>query len=392
MVRDDPGVTHADLGDERGYLPTPFQELLLRAALLDGEPALSAWETWKQGVDIDRVAMPSAGLLPLLYKNLLENGLADPLMEDLKKRYTITWYNNQVAFRRMAGILARFRDAGIETILLKGAAMTLAYYKDHGVRPMGDIDVLVKPECVAAATEILLGDGFKTSSPLSSTATRYMHAAHFVDEKAFALDLHWRLLWEFSEPGADAEFWSSAEDSTLGVVTTKVLKPTDQLFHACVHGARWNSAPVRWVADTMTIIAKAGPEIDFQRLVATAKAHRLQLPIRHTLGYLHSTWSAAIRQDTLETLDKMAISRLDRFLYHNLTENRASLVMGNLPMHLLHFLRMTRRIGFRRRMLELPHFLAFVWSLNRVREVPVSILAKTLRRITKLFVSSRPSR
>lgn len=382
MHRDKPAEPGLE-GNERGYLPTPWQELLLQAALLKGNAAIGAWEDLKRDLDIDRIAMPSAGILPLLYVNLSENGVVDLLMDDLKKRYTITWYSNQVAFRKAAGILARFQDASIETILLKGAAMTLDYYEDHGARPMGDIDVLVKPEDVAEAAACLREAGLESKSTISAASTRYMHGAHFSDREGFAVDLHWRLLWEFSQPDIGSDFWANAKTITFQNVATSVLDPTDQLFHTCIHGARWNSAPLRWIADGVTILSKARSQIDFERLVVKAQTHRLQLPVWGALDYLVRRWGADIPHDAVAKLKGIPVSSLDRFLYHNLTKDRAHTVLGNLPMHLLHYLRMTRHVGVMRRIVELPQFLAFVWDLKRVWEVPVSILAKSTKRIAK---------
>ena len=47
--------------------PSRQQELLLKASLLRGKEALSAWEEWRSDVDIEQVDVASHRLLPLLY-------------------------------------------------------------------------------------------------------------------------------------------------------------------------------------------------------------------------------------------------------------------------------------------------------------------------------------
>ena len=367
--------------DEWGPWPTPRQELLLRASLLSGVDALDAWEDWKSEAEIDRVAMPSMSLLPLLYHNLLNHGIVDPLMEDLKKRYVATWYSNQILLKRISGLLSRFAASGIPSILLKGAAMTIAYYKDYGVRPMGDVDVLVRREDAVRASVLLGESGFYPATPTSPMVMRYMHGAHFVDERGFAVDLHWRLLWEVDTPEVEADLWNNSRATATGDASTRVLDPTHQLFHVLVHGARWNSAPLRWVADAVTITNTRSEEVDFERIATIAGAAGLHLPVAQALRYLGGTWSVQVSETILASLEAIPTSRIDRAKHRYLARNRKHLLLGNLPMHVFHFRRFTRGMGPLRRLAELPRFLAFTWRLGRVRDLPVLILAKAGRRV-----------
>jgi len=55
--------------------PSPVEQLLLRAALLDGEEAITAWQAWITAVDLSNVNPGSYRLLPLLYDNLNRLGV-----------------------------------------------------------------------------------------------------------------------------------------------------------------------------------------------------------------------------------------------------------------------------------------------------------------------------
>ena len=86
--------------------PTREQELLLRAALLQGEPALQAWQDCKAQVNLEQeLDMGSYRLMPLLYRNLRTLGVDDPLMGKLRGIYGREWYKNQMLFRAMAEVL-----------------------------------------------------------------------------------------------------------------------------------------------------------------------------------------------------------------------------------------------------------------------------------------------
>ena len=123
--------------------PTPNQELLLRAALLDDAQAIPAWEQWQQTVDFTEIDHRSQKLLPLVYHNLTRLDVSGPLIERSKGYYRLTWYKNHLQFHHMAVVLHDLHQAGIPTLLLKGAAMAVYYYRDPGLRPMEDFDLLV---------------------------------------------------------------------------------------------------------------------------------------------------------------------------------------------------------------------------------------------------------
>ena len=71
-------------------------------------------------------------------------------------------------------------DASIPTILLKGMALSQRYYRDLGLRPMFDLDLLVPPQRAKAAYEILGPLGWTSRLPGPPTfdvvALRTRHA------------------------------------------------------------------------------------------------------------------------------------------------------------------------------------------------------------------------
>ena len=112
----------------------------------------------------------------------------------------------------------------------------------------------------------------------------------FVDGRAQRIDLHWHLLPDSCWPGADDEFWERAATTALHGVRVSVLDATDQLFHTCAHGVKWEHVPpLRWIADAAMILGDPSVAIDWERLVRLADRLRLILPLRDALTYLERT-------------------------------------------------------------------------------------------------------
>jgi hypothetical protein len=128
----------------KGPFTTKDQELFLQAALMKGEDAINAWKEWSNTVDLEGYHDSATfRIMPLLYLNLQRHGIKDPFMNKLKGIYRKAWYKNQRLYHDMSKILQYIHDAGVQTMLLNGSALTAIDFKNHGVLPVSDMDVIV---------------------------------------------------------------------------------------------------------------------------------------------------------------------------------------------------------------------------------------------------------
>jgi hypothetical protein len=364
---------------EGGCWPTPTQLLLLRAALLSGKASLDAWRRWKARVHVDTLDRGSTRLLPLLYQNLAAQGVSDPQIARFKGVYRHTWYNNRLLFHNATPVLRAFHEAGIRTMALKGVALVPLYYRDFGVRPMNDFDLLVPTNQARKAIELLVSMGWTPNVDHPERLIPVRHGVGFVDAKGRALDLHWHVLQECCQPNADADFWACSVPVTIGDVPTLALNPTDQLLHVCVHGLVWNAvAPLRWVADAVVILGAAHADIDWQRLVAQARKRRLVLPVRHALNYLRKALGATIPRETLSALAKEPVSRRERLEYRAMT--RPPGILGELPLYWHRYLRLSGAPTFGHALLGFPRYLQHTWRVASPWQVPLYAASVGIRR------------
>ncbi len=317
------------------YFPSPAHELLLQAGLLRDERALNAWRAWTALVHLpnDSVDEGTFRLLPLVYHNLASMGFQDAALPILKGIHRRTWYENQLRLHLLADLLNRFREAGIPTLVLKGAALALRYYADVGLRPMDDIDLLVPTERTAEAVALLhrLGWREKTYREMRQVDTRVIagrHAWEFVNESGSCVDLHWHALSTSRFPNADEPFWRDAEPLSVGGAPSLALNATDALIHTCVHGGRWNPLPpVRWVSDAIHILRSSAHGIAWQRLVDLAQWLGVTLPVQDSLDYLTRNFNAPVPDEVLAQLACVPVSAQER---------RAYVCLGSAPAGPLH--------------------------------------------------------
>lgn len=315
MSVDGSAPSMADAPRDRCW-PTQEQELLLRAALLQGEEALHDWETWKGRVDLADLDLASRRIFPQLYRNLHKHGVQDRLMRSFKEAFGRTYFQNHVLFDRGAAVVRSFHEAGIDTMLLKGSALISGYYEDPALRPMQDFDVLVPTKAARSAMAVLKRIGWRaTYHARPEEQIAITHSVPFADPTNHQVDLHWHVLpdpWFADDTG----FWSRSVPMEIRGIATRRLDSTDQLLHVCAHGVRTGEmAPIRWIADAMTILRSPGVTIDWERLVAEAKSRRLVLPVTAGLTYLRNRFNAPVPDAIIATLGAVPVTALERMVY-----------------------------------------------------------------------------
>src|SRR5262249_51154231 len=128
---------------------------LLRAALLDGDAAVRAYRVWRSTVDLATISSGEQRLLPLVHRNVTRLGVADPLFERFRGVRRFYWVRNLRAITLARSLFEELDRSAIPFIVLKGAALVAAYLDDCSLRPMDDIDILVRDQHVADAVAIL---------------------------------------------------------------------------------------------------------------------------------------------------------------------------------------------------------------------------------------------
>jgi hypothetical protein len=372
------------VNNESGCWPTRDQELLLRAALLQGQPALESWNEWRSTVNIDVVDYGSHRMVPQLYRNLQRHEVKDPLMDRLKGVYRYYLYKNEILLHRIGNLLAAFEDAGIQTMVLKGAALIQLYYRDSGLRPMLDADVLVRAHQAEQAMELLTRLRWKpVRYRQPQMRIPILHSTPFEDDGGRQMDLHWHLFWECFNANDDDDYWENATRIKIGGVQTLALNPTDQLLHTCWHGARWNEVPpIRWIADAMALLGASATEIEWPGLLKKAQKHRIVLPVKDSLEYLKKTFDAPVPDTVLKSLSAIRVSKIERENYEVTLNPMAPPTTSKILRLLYYDYRwLSTSTSSRFKSLAFAKHLQAKWDIDRLWHVPLYVSMRMVRRV-----------
>lgn len=281
-----------------------LQEKLLKAALIPDERAITIWEKWQLNVDEDNLDEGSHRLLPLLYENLSRLGIEAERLTKYKQVYRFYWYKNQQISRKIFPVLRLFDDEKIDYQLLKGVPLAYQYYTNPGLRPFGDIDILVRPNEVKRLLSELRSMGF---SPIVDYPEAVMqeirHAIDLIDKAGLKIDLHWDILARNWGSREEDTYWSGSNEFNIGTKTVKMISPSALFFQACLHGVEWsNVAPHRWVADCLAINNKSNEKVDWPWIIKEARRRRLSVQLSFQLTYLNTNFGLMIPDEVFSDL------------------------------------------------------------------------------------------
>ncbi len=362
--------------------PTPEQELLLAACLLEGDAALAAFEQWPCRDDLDNVDAGSYRLLPLLYRNVRRLEVQAPIRERLKGIHRRTWYQNQLLFRRTAGAIRALKEARIDTLIHKGAALAVQWYGDAGSRPMADADVLVPTACAAQAFAVMERLGWRSPRRKLHDSLRGCAGLDLVSDDGFSLDLHWHLLWDCLEPDADVDFWGTSLAIELSGVETRTLQPADQLLQILAHGCSWNAAgPLRWVADAFILIDRAAGQLDWSRLVEQGRRRRLTCVLHPMLRYLHRRWGVRVPIEVLDELGRRPVASWEHREFWFRQRTGPDTLWGIVPLQWYRYRRLTRATGGHAHIFGFARFLQWSAGLESLWQMPPFLASKLIRRL-----------
>lgn len=301
-----------------GWLPTPQQQILLAAALLPQEQAADAWNEWCREVDFenDFIDHGSFRLFSLVYRNLVSYDQDLPEMTRLAGIYKRGWYLNQLIASGCREIFRDFDKAGIRWMLLKGIPVGQLYYDDVGARPMSDADVLIYPDDMQQALQLLYSGGFIAEThdgSVSAGCFNIVHSVGFEKKEHIELDVHSRVFRNNYSGSLTQDIWNQADSFNYNGHAVKTLSPEYHLVHTCAHGFAWNSMPpIRWIADAVKILSTT--DINWTRLVDSAIRFDLHADIVQSLEYLRDVWGQSIPDQVIAELKRAPTSTVKKKL------------------------------------------------------------------------------
>jgi len=292
--------------------------LLRRAAELRDEKPHSGWDWIVQ-------APAFASLLPLIYYTIPHAALS--LSEAARERCAQAYYRtvarNTLLYQELASILEALSDAEIPVVVLKGAALALTLYPSIGVRPMGDVDILVPRARLPEALACLKGLGYAETTPEMVPGFNRAMGHHVGLDGGRDIPLHVEVHWTLAAGEHDqhapsmAWFWDQTEEWKLeggGWKGESILRspssvfqltPTAHLLYLAAHlmlqhgGAQ---AQLIWFYDIDLMVRREAGRLDWGELLRRAKEFRWAAALHAALQGAQDRFGTPLPRGFLDAL------------------------------------------------------------------------------------------
>ena len=185
----------------------------------------------------------------------------------LQQAYRLHTIRTAVHEQVVQELFEALRSAGVEPILIKGWAVA-RLYPDPGLRPYGDVDIVVRPEQHTAAASVL-NEAKRDECPV---------------------DLH-RGLGRMHDQSLDA-LYARSQTVRLGAVDIRILGPEDHLVVLIRHFLRHNAWRPLWLCDIAAALESRPPDFDWDRCLGGSRRHAGWVAC--TLGVAHQLLDAHV--------------------------------------------------------------------------------------------------
>lgn len=216
-------------------------------------------EDWRGLVDLSR----AHGVRPLLWLALSDDPLPDPVRAELRAVYALTRVFNERLRDEQERVAGGLRRAGVDVWPLKGVDLNVRLYDDIGARELSDIDLLIQPEDLCRADEVLRRLDYRPwrryREPRFGSNKEVLFVKRAGSEPDVLLDLHQRLRS------------IGGEDALAEAVFREGWSPHVELAYLCMHQVAHRFSRLRYACDLQRWLQR-DYDADWDAFVKLARA------------------------------------------------------------------------------------------------------------------------
>jgi len=263
--------------------PAAEIELLLCCARTSVDSLELLRNLLRQDIDWRRVicTADSHGVLPLLYRSLSKNfsdAVPKVILDQLRESFQSNVQQSLWLTAELFNLLDLFAVHGINAIPFKGPVLAASVYRDLSLRPFSDLDLLVNPNDLLKAGDLLASLGYQPTADNDVASERdpdpedvaYVGPKFYVfvhPDHGTRVDLQWRVTQRYFSFSLE-EYHGSGRLVPVMVAGRSVLTfaPMDLLFILCAHGAKHQWEKMKWICDVAELVRAERDKIDWGKL------------------------------------------------------------------------------------------------------------------------------
>jgi hypothetical protein len=231
---------------------------------------------------------------PLVYEHRERLGLTDEEAAPYRKAALETLHRNLQLAAELRIALRALAAADVPVMLLKGAHLMDAVYHNPALRPMSDLDLLVRPESAARAVAALSDAGFRPDGGKSGAVARADREIRLAKSGVheLAIELHTSLNRPTRHHWFPMEsLWERSVTFAVDGAPARALCPEDNLVFLCAHAVPHVFAQLIWLRDIAGLTAQG---VDGIALRTAARAAHALRAVQTGVALAHSLMGAPL--------------------------------------------------------------------------------------------------
>jgi hypothetical protein len=254
------------------------------------------------------------GLSALFYSHLRSLDLLSFLPGDMRKRLGRIYAETSLINRHLLKILETLEEAlaerNMKVIVFKGAALLNTVYRDPALRPMEDIDLIVREEQLGVLKEILETMGFVqnglypytfSKGILSVDLHRDFISSHRIGSRREILNIHAEDLWKRAVP-------------LSGSRSLYRLSLPDELTALSFHLLKHRYERLMWFVDLAEVLKDVEASWAWPDVIASSRQARSERVLLYALLLARHLIDVDIPDDVLDDLGKERLARIEKYL------------------------------------------------------------------------------
>lgn len=221
---------------------------------------------------------------------------------------------------RLEHLLTAFNRARVPVMLLKGAALNRLLYDHPQLRFMTDIDLMVRPQHVKQAGELLEWSGFRPGASLirADFFPRFHYETEWLADgpQPVKIDLHARPFrpLRYSRVMPDDALWTDAPAVRVGDATAAVPCAENMLIHLCAHAAFHGCDRLVWLYDIHRLAMHRSADLDWPLITQNVREWRLSAAVERATWLTERMFGALIPNEARRELSRHRSNWRDRLV------------------------------------------------------------------------------
>ncbi|MBL7196658.1 MAG: nucleotidyltransferase family protein [Candidatus Omnitrophica bacterium] len=235
--------------------------------------------------------------------------IPEELKNKLKQSYQSILIRNWSTQIELQKVVSLLNHAQIQVIVLKGASLLGTVYKNIGLRPMVDVDLLVERKDFSKIKSILHQAGYQKADNLDQESLeKFGGEIRLCKKGRLSLDIHSNLS-QYERFGnifridMDGEIWNKSKTYKAPVGELRILNPSHLIMHLCMHQAiaHYFAGLFRF-CDLRETVLTYQQDIDWHDLILKVERYKIKKIVYYSLFFTQELFGRIVSDDVLEAL------------------------------------------------------------------------------------------